>query len=42
VTMVLSLLIPPKSRAPRGAYPFQAKKPSGPTSGKPAGDDGLH
>jgi tellurite resistance protein TerC len=30
VTMVLSLMIPPKGGAPRGAYPFRARKPSGP------------
>ena len=28
-TMVLSLLIPPKDAAPRGAYPFKAKQQPG-------------
>jgi tellurite resistance protein TerC len=28
LTMVLSLLIPPKAHAPRGAYPFQARQDS--------------
>ena len=29
VTMILSLLIPPKGAAPRGAYPFKAKETPG-------------
>jgi len=28
LTMVLSLLIPPKAHAPRGAYPFKARQDS--------------
>ena len=35
-TMVLSLLIPPKDAAPRGAYPFQARKRTTADDGEPS------